>query len=458
MGERPGTGELSSRTDSEPNDAAYPDFSTRDFCRHLALFYDSVDQQLETIGQFVRHELGNDRRCVYLADANSTEAIEEAIAAANVDVERCLEAGDLCVESATDAYLDEGFDPERMIETLEGCARESVDADYTGLSVLGENTWCFHTGETFDDILQFEVDFDARYPELPITALCQYDLTEFSEASIAKALRTHEQVIYRDRLCDNPYYVPPSEYSESSAQQLNVQLMLEQLYGLSEANRQVERHEQRLSIVNRILRHNVRNELNVVLGNLALLEETVALGDEARDRLSAAEEHATQVVELAEKARFIEETIADPTLRPTELPATVEDVLDRLEADHPDVRFSVVGECDDPVVAVERIDVALLELAENAIRHQEADPPTVTFELAETERDVSVLSVRNPGEPIPDVDQEAVLTGRETATRHSRGLGLWIVKWLVENSHGSLAFTESEDGECVVRIELPNGG
>jgi signal transduction histidine kinase len=437
--------------------AIYSDFTATDLARHLALFYESIDEQLAVVGAFVKHQLRNDRRCLYLADANPIDAIRLALEAVDIDVDARIAAGDLQLRDAETVYLEQEFDPERMKRTLETACVESLEDGYAGLSVAGENTWCFHADEAFDPILEFEADFDACCPDLSVTALCQYDLTRFSEASIAKVLRTHRQIVYRARLCENPYYVPPEAYARSTEPHHNARLMLEQTHGLAEANRAVERHEQRLSVLNRVLRHNVRNELNVVLGNLDALDGAADLGAEQRGWLETAREHARNVVDLSEKARYVEETIAASSAEPTRLSESIDRAIERVETEYRNrgPRCSVLGNATKPVIAADNFDAAVLELARNAIEHQDGDPPTVTFELSEPNAEVVRLDVTNPGEPIPSVDQRAILEGRETPLQHSRGLGLWLVKWLVENSHGTVSFTDTEDGECLVRIELP---
>jgi signal transduction histidine kinase len=432
------------------------EFAATDLDRHLALFYDSPEEQLRTAAAFCADALRRDRRCLYLIDVRTRRDIERALSIAGVDVEARLNAGDLLIRDAETAYLEDGFDPERMLETLEEACEDSVTEGYAGLSVAGENSWCFHTGEHFEPILEFEAEFDARCPELPVTALCQYDLTTFSEPSIAKALWTHRQVIYRGQLCENPYYVPPEEYATTEDPQLNARLMLEQTHSLSTARRRIEAHEQRLSVINRVLRHNIRNELTVVLGNLDLLAERTPTTDDADELLADARDHASRVVDLAEKARYVETTLAEPTVVPTDVAAVVERVVERLIDVHPDVRFDVEGSAAANAMAVSDFDVAVTELATNAIEHAttEATDPWVTFSLSTTS-DTVVLAVANPGEPIPGIDRRALLEGRETPLQHGRGLGLWIVKWLVESSHGTVRFDASEDDRSLVRIELP---
>jgi signal transduction histidine kinase len=429
------------------------ELAAHDLDRHLALFYDSPGEQLRAGAAFCKHALSNGRKCLYLTDVNTATDIERSLSAAGVDVDARRAAGDLSIRDAGDVYLGEGFDPDGMLRTLESACEASLREGYDGFSVAGENTWCFHTDEAFDHVLRFEAGFDSRCPDLPVTALCQYDLSSFSEESVAKALWTHRQIVYRGRICENPYYVPPEEYTEDADRQLSARLMLEQTHSLAAARRRIEEHEQRLSVINRILRHNIRNELNVVLGNLDLLADSID-----SDLLADAKSHARRVVDLAERARYVETTLSDPTIVPTDIGAVVESVIERLRREYPDVRFEVDRDRGGQVegttaMAITDLDVAVSELATNAVEHQESGDRWVAFSLFENGGS-AVLEVENPGDPIPAVDRLALTKGQETPLQHGRGLGLWIVKWLVESSHGTVRFRERSDRSSVV-VELP---
>ncbi|MFD1598178.1 MEDS domain-containing protein [Halobellus rarus] len=429
------------------------EFIDRDLPRHLALFYDDVETQLTVSAAFAKHELGRGRQFLYLYEDNDVAAVRRAFEMADIDVEERRAAGALRIEDATEVYLKEEFDPQAMIGALEDATTEAVDAGYTGLSVAGENTWCFHTSFSFDHVLEFESDFDACAPDLPVTALCQYSLDRFDQESISKALWTHEQIVYRGRICENPFYVPPEEFRRSETSKLEARLMLEQTYNLSQARRDVVQREQRIGVLNRTLRHNIRNELNIVLGHLADVGRDEGLPEKYRERLETASQYAEKIVRTSEKARYVEQTLSEGRLGPIDLERAVIESVERTRSLVPGAEITTALGASPTVLADENFGEALDELLENAVQHQERSPPVANVSLDVHEQTV-VLEVRNPGDPIPADDQRALRTGQETSLNHAQGIGLWMVKWIVENSHGRLTFP-THPGESRVRIELP---
>lgn len=428
-------------------------FERRTLPRHLALFYQSAREQLTAAATYVSYGLQNDRRCLYLVDDNTRARVESAFETAGIDVEGRIAAGDLQLRDAGEMYLDADFEPQRMIDELEAACLESVEAGYDGLLVAGENTWSFHTETDFDHVLDFEIDFDAHCPELPVTALCQYDLTRFNEESIAKAVWTHEYVVYRNTLCENPYYLSPSQYRSDGNQRLNAQLMLEQTYDLARAQREIERREQRLGVVNRVLRHNVRNDMNVARGNLERLLDAEPLSAEAESWVRTAIDHLDSVIETADKARYVQASLGAGTVRRVRLARPVEEAIAEAHESHPDAEIEVEGAVDTVVFADTNLGAAMAELLQNAIVHQRTDRPRVTVRASVPDVGTVHVDIDNPGPPIPESDRRALREGAETPLEHASGLGLWFVKWIVENGEGRLRFPD--DGEPQIRVELP---
>lgn len=431
------------------------EFATADLDRHLALFYRDRAEQLAVASAFVEHGLRRDRRCLYLADDNDPDAVRAAFESAGIDVDERAERGDLDVVDAADLYLDDGFDPDRMVEALEREAERCVADGYAGLYAAGENTWTFGVDGTFDRILEFEADFDRCCPEFPATAMCQYDVARFSDEAIGKALQTHEQIVYDGSVIGNPYYVSPEEYLGSGGAKSNRDLLLDQTRDIALFRRDVERREQRLSVVNRVLRHNIRNDLNVVLGRIEWLLERGDVDAETRDHLDIARSVSEGLVDLAERARHVDRTLETTDRRWIDLDRRVEDIAAGIERNHDAVAVAVTDATERRIVAEASVGAALEELLVIAATHHGGDAVDLSVRLAPGDTSGMVhLVVGSDREILPEVDRAAATEAIEEAHRHGTGLSVWVVRWLLEQSNGRLSLPE-EGPLTEVTITVP---
>ncbi|WP_424019313.1 histidine kinase N-terminal 7TM domain-containing protein [Halorientalis pallida] len=203
---------------------------------------------------------------------------------------------------------------------------------------------------------------------------------------------------------------------------------------------------QQLDVLNRVLRHNLRNEMNVIYGYADRLDD-----GEAVDRI---QEKAMRMVTLGDKAREIDRILDDEGDGD---PITVSQVLDleieRARETYPDVTFESTAPdgdatCDRPLGAV------LRNLLENAAEHNDSDEPWVRVD-ARIEGDEAVIDVVDNGPGIPAEERSVLRTKEETPLQHSSGLGLWLVSWGIERLGGTVTIVESDESGTTIRLEVP---
>jgi len=210
------------------------------------------------------------------------------------------------------------------------------------------------------------------------------------------------------------------------------------------------RREERLSVLNRVLRHNIRNQSSVLLARADHLRERVASDDETH--VAAVGEVARRLSRMGQLARKVDRALAEtdePDAVP--LPAIVDDALEVFD---PPEAGTV--EVDDPpavsVCAAPPSGDALAELLDNAVRHNPDPEPTVVVGFTAHEESVTV-TVDDDGPGIPD-SEIAALAGAESQLDHSAGLGMWFVSWVVEATGGHLSFADNDLGGSRVSVEF----
>lgn len=208
--------------------------------------------------------------------------------------------------------------------------------------------------------------------------------------------------------------------------------------------RQEQEHLELLrQVLTRVLRHNIRNDMNVISANAELLSTHVP--DPKQKFLDDIQSKVEDVSLLSEKAGVFER-ILDKSERTFNLNTTINFATDRVLRKYPDATIQQEIEEECRVVAQGALDVAIRYLLENACEHSD-DAPSVTVTIATTQQ-TATITVEDDGPGIPDNEIEVLKDGSETTLNHGSGLGLWIVNWVVEQSDGTIDF-ETEDGTCV---------
>lgn len=241
--------------------------------------------------------------------------------------------------------------------------------------------------------------------------------------------------------------------------------------------------ERRLQVLQRVLRHNLRNDLSIVRGyaDLARQEIEPALEDvpgidEAVDHIDLIESSAESLTDLSRKVRQMERVFERNSLPTDEidLGAIVESTTQRF-ATMNGIEIETAVVTDGSVVGDDRLEIALENLVENAIEHgsnryhpwesddgtvEQIDPKVrvVLEPCGDHPEGWVALRVIDDGPGIPPQEREVVAGDLDiTQLSHGSGLGLWVVAWVVRSLGGELSFADREPRGSEVTIRLRRG-
>jgi signal transduction histidine kinase len=215
-------------------------------------------------------------------------------------------------------------------------------------------------------------------------------------------------------------------------------------------NTSLKRREQESELLrevqSRVLRHNLRNELNAIRGNAELLAEVVdeQYDDRAKDVIDASD----KLLSISRKARLVEEIVdTDVESREYDLSTLLEQLAEAARAQYDDVTIDLDVPERCRVDASPKLDAAIENLIENAIEHGQGANPHVRVSLTggETPR----LSVTDNGSGIPEQEVKVLEDGGESQLTHGSGLGLWFVKLVADRSDAELSFDTGPEGTDV---------
>ena len=213
--------------------------------------------------------------------------------------------------------------------------------------------------------------------------------------------------------------------------------------------------EARLSVLDRVLRHNLRNKLLVMLGRVEFIENETD-SEAILESTGVMENAAEELLDLAETAREFKQTI-DPTtantVGPVDIARVTASTVEKTRSEYGATRF--VADLPDErwARAHDSIELAMTKLLELAAKAGDDVEVVVRMETNPDDETVTIR-VSHDGEPIDPIERKALTAGSESDLQHTTGLGLWFVRWMAVNSGGAFEITGDEPGTAI-EITLP---
>ncbi|GAA0298777.1 sensor histidine kinase [Halarchaeum salinum] len=202
---------------------------------------------------------------------------------------------------------------------------------------------------------------------------------------------------------------------------------------------------ERLAVLNTLVRHNLRHEAQ------RLLFAVEQVRDANPETAAEVEAVADDLTEINENVHAVEEAF-DAEPYDVDVAATCRSVVEDAREEY-DVDVALTAPETATARAGEHLQDAVSELVENAVEHG-GDDPTIEIDVVVDGETVDV-TVTDDGPGIPESERELV-TGERSITQleHGSGLGLWLVRWIVEEYDGTVSFGESERGGAAVTLTL----
>lgn len=221
---------------------------------------------------------------------------------------------------------------------------------------------------------------------------------------------------------------------------------------LWESNKNARRFRERNTVLNRVLRHNLRNDVNVIQGRVTLIDRQL---DTQFEHTEVIQDKIRDILRMSEQSRAIEQVIgsgeSDP--HPIDLTPVIQDRLETISGRYPNARIDTILPDEAWALADEMIDTVIGNLVENAIEHNNGTPHVTVEVFTVPDANNVCIQVADDGPGIPSFELEVIAEGTETALQHGSGMGLWLVKWFVESYNGELSI-ESTDAGSLATITL----
>jgi len=245
-------------------------------------------------------------------------------------------------------------------------------------------------------------------------------------------------------------------YGMGSAVPIEVDGQTEMLAGVFTDLTERRRHTRALRILNRVLRHNIRNDINVVVGHV---EQLAALVDDetAQESVSKIRNRLGGVIDSADTARDLEHLLnAQERAVVSTLPLgeTLRPTIERADREF-DAHFEYVDAFESAhVVANDTVRRVLWEVLENAVEHNTSPEPVVEVSLDVREERV-VVSVADNGPGVFESRREMIF-GREEIDQvhHGNGFSLFFVDQVMKTYGGDVWVESNDPHGAVFKLEF----
>lgn len=209
-----------------------------------------------------------------------------------------------------------------------------------------------------------------------------------------------------------------------------------------------------LTINQRVLRHNLRNELAIVSGLLDNLADQVGTDD---SEITTAKHHIGRLVETSDRARRLVRIGQEDVRVEQDVEAVLANALEALHDQYPeaDVAVEIEGSTGGTVVAHPALVDAFSEAFTNAVEHNDPGIEIVVSVTAPNGATV-VVEIADTGDGTPSREREILFQAGEGPLTHGRGLGLWLIYWIVTQSGGTLTLEPNVPTGSVIRMRLPS--
>jgi signal transduction histidine kinase len=216
------------------------------------------------------------------------------------------------------------------------------------------------------------------------------------------------------------------------------------------------RRERQLAVLNRVLRHDLRNDIAAIRTGAKILTD-----DPGNEQfVSIVARKAAEMSDLIETIGEVEDSLeaGGPTVTELDLVQVIDDRVEVARHAYPDATVDTDHPASARVETTSLVSSVLDNLIENAVEHNDADEPHVRVSVTRVRADEQPyveVRVADDGPEIPAHDRQALVRGDEASLERASGLGLWLVNWLVTESGGEVDYEPNEPRGNVVVLRFP---
>lgn len=214
--------------------------------------------------------------------------------------------------------------------------------------------------------------------------------------------------------------------------------------------------KEQLNVLHRVLKHNMRNDVSTIQVYIDIINENTQ-NQEIKQATEKIKETSEKMENLGEKAKKANKALTSLS-RPIDLPVKIKNIIKYTKKDikskYPE--SSIIANTPKENIKVDYIlQTALEEIIENAVIHNTKKPKIKININKEPQQKMIYISIKDNGPGLPKEQERFLNKERKTRQINGRGIGLWLVYWIVKSLGGKISIENNKKKGTTVNLQIP---
>ena len=220
----------------------------------------------------------------------------------------------------------------------------------------------------------------------------------------------------------------------------------------------LKRQRDDLRLLNQVMRHDIRNDLQLVEAYAELLDDHV--DEEGESYLEVIKENTESAVGLTTTVRDLSRVMLREDAEPegVALDRVLSQQVEEVRSSYGEAVFTVDGTIPSvEVLADEMLGSVFRNVLRNAVQHNDETLPVVDVTARVDDADqAAVVRIADNGPGVPPPQREEIFgKGEKGLDSPGAGIGLYLVRSLVEGYGGEVWVEDNEPKGAIFVIRLP---
>jgi signal transduction histidine kinase len=430
---------------------------------HFCQFYGEREDLVDTLVPYFKAGLETREKCLWVtSEPLRAEDAKTALRNAVPDLEARLASGQLEIIDHEDWYIRTGkTDAEATLRGWVEQEEQALAAGFAGLRLTGNTYWVERSD--WKGFVDYEAHVSKTFAGHRIIGLCSYCLGRCQPHDILDVVANHQFALTRREGEWQLLESASLKQAKAELQRLNLELERRVDERTAELQRAVAARDEFLSVASHELKTPITS-LQLYVQGMARAQTSGSLTPEQlTTRLQRIREQCGRLDKLVNNLLDVSRAGANvPSMNRErfDLAALVSDTAERFAEEFARARCEVTIHAEDPVLGEwdrMRLEQVFTNLFQNAARY--APGSAVTIRVTE-EGGRALVTVRDTGPGIPRREHARIFE-RFTQAEGPRafaggfGLGLWLVRQVVEAHGGTVSLTSRPGAGATFTVALP---